>query len=310
MNIEVLLTEAEIAQEFAESMEARDLPEKFFYWLPLSVRAWQELSGGDSYRALGRAWDLLGGRASDLVAGFPQVVPVVSLGAGDGSKDRALIKAIQRAGKTVKYFPVDASQTLLEIACAAAEDDDVEVLGIKADISSPMHVVLASDAAESPKLYLIGGNTLGGFDPMDQIRHIAEIMKGGDRLILDAELYREEEDADREAANAQMAKFAFAPLASLGVQEDDGQIRFESKRDERRAGMHLITKYFQAHRDFRISVGGQEIAVVRGERVFMNFRYLFTPEAFRWLLKEHAGLRIAMEFVSSDGAFVTTVCSC
>jgi hypothetical protein len=30
MNIEVLLTETEIADEFAESIEARDIPEKFF----------------------------------------------------------------------------------------------------------------------------------------------------------------------------------------------------------------------------------------------------------------------------------------
>jgi len=44
MNIEVFLTEAEIAQEFTESIEARDLPEKFFYWFPRSVRAWLEMS--------------------------------------------------------------------------------------------------------------------------------------------------------------------------------------------------------------------------------------------------------------------------
>ena len=44
MNIEVLLTEAEIAQEFTESIEARDLPEKFFYWFQLSVRSWRALA--------------------------------------------------------------------------------------------------------------------------------------------------------------------------------------------------------------------------------------------------------------------------
>ena len=32
MKVEVVLTEADIAQEFVEAMEARDLPEKFFYW--------------------------------------------------------------------------------------------------------------------------------------------------------------------------------------------------------------------------------------------------------------------------------------
>ena len=44
MNVEVLLTETEIADEFAESIEARDLPEKFFYWTPLSIQSWKALS--------------------------------------------------------------------------------------------------------------------------------------------------------------------------------------------------------------------------------------------------------------------------
>lgn len=307
MNIEVLLTEAEISQEFVESLEARDLPEKFFYWLPLSVKAWRDLAGKSTLRDLERTWELVSGKIADVIAAFPQTVPVVSLGAGDGSKDRSLIRSIQRSGKTVQYFPVDASQTLLETACAAAEDDDIEVLGIKADISSPMHLILASDAAESPKLFLMSGNTIGGFDPLDQLRHVSEAMKGGDRLILDAELIRE---SGSEADKEDMAKFAFAPLASLGIQEEDGQIRFENKQDERHSGMTMVTKYFQAHRDIKILAGGQEISVARGERVFMNFQYLFTREAFHWLLKEHAGFNVSNEFLSSDGAFIAAVCSC
>ncbi len=307
MNIEVLLTEAEIAQEFAESLEARDLPEKFFYWLPLSVKTWRDLSGQENFRSLDSAWDLVNSKAVELVAGFKTAVPLVSLGAGEGHKDRALLKALQRAGKTVKYFPVDASQTLLEIACAAAEDDDLEVLGIKADISSPMHVVLASDAAESPKLMVMSGNTLGAFDPLDHIRNIAETMKGGDRLLLDAEIFRE---GGPDEDQAKLAKFAMAPLASLGIQEDDGQIRFETKSDERHPGMHMTAKYFQPHRDLRIAIAGREISIARGERIFMNFSYRFTPAAFRWLLKEHAKLKVEMEFLSSDGRFIVAVCSC
>ena len=38
MKIEVVLTEAEIIQELTEAVEARDLPEKFFYWGPLRIR--------------------------------------------------------------------------------------------------------------------------------------------------------------------------------------------------------------------------------------------------------------------------------
>ena len=44
MKVEIVLTEADIAQEFAEAMEARDLPGKFFYWFP-------RLGGGVVWRS-------------------------------------------------------------------------------------------------------------------------------------------------------------------------------------------------------------------------------------------------------------------
>ena len=307
MNIEVLLTEAEIAHEFTECIEARDLPEKFFYWFPLSVRAWCDFSHDPAQANLRSAWGMLGEKAREITAGFERKVPIVSFGAGDGSKDRLLIQAIKAAGHDVQYFPVDSSQALLEMACSAAEDDDVEALGIKADISSPMHLVLASDACESPKLFLMAGNSLGGFDPLDMIKHLAECMHTNDRLLIDGEIYHENALAASE--NPGFRRFAFAPLASVGVTEEDGQLRFEHKQDERHSGLHMITKHFHAHRDVRVSVSGSEIAVARGERIFMNFRYLYTPEAFRWLLIEHAGLRLLHENVSADGKFITVVCA-
>src|SRR5215471_4367548 len=141
MNIEVLLTEAEIADEFAESIEARDLPEKFFYWTPQSVKAWETLAT-QADEALRATYETLASRAGDLTRPFGTRVPVISFGAGDGAKDRTLLKALKKAGRDVRYYPVDASQQLLETACAGAEDDDCEPLGIKADISSPVHMTL------------------------------------------------------------------------------------------------------------------------------------------------------------------------
>src|SRR5579864_3615404 len=305
MNIEVFLTEAEIAQEFAESIEARDLPEKFFYWFPRSVRAWLDLSQNSITAGLRQCWETLGEKIPQKIP-HDGAVSVISFGSGDGSKDRGLIKTLERAGRNVKYFPVDASQTLLELACSAAEDAEIETMGIKADISSPMHLVLASDAAESPKTFLMAGNTLGGFDPLDQVRHLAECMHTGDRLIIDGEIFhdavlsRGEEPAIR--------RFALAPLATVGVAEDDGELRFEHKRDDRHSGLHLVTRFFRAERDLTLGLPG-EPTLPRGERVFLNFRYAYTPEAFRWLLAKHAGLKILEEIVSADGHSILAVCS-
>src|SRR5258707_2642760 len=146
MNIEVLLTEAEIAQEFAESMQARDLPEKFFYWSPLSVNAWLDLSRA-VYEGPSLPPDEIREKLITRFANSGGAIPVISLGAGEGTRDRALLKGLGPA-ETLRYFPVDASQGLLELACGAADNEDIETRGIKADISSPMHLVLASDVAE------------------------------------------------------------------------------------------------------------------------------------------------------------------
>ena len=208
MNIEVLLTEAEIANEFAEALEARDLPEKFFYWSPLSVRAWLDLSQDGAAEGQRKAWAAVSAAAERVARQFQGPVSVVSFGAGDGSKDISLLKGLQRAGLQLKYFPVDASQALLELACAAGEDAEIESLGIKADIASPVHLVLACDAAESPKLYLMAGNTLGGFDPLDQLRHLAECLHPEDRLIVDGEIFdAASPDLDRRPL---MRRFALA----------------------------------------------------------------------------------------------------
>jgi len=254
MNIEVFLTEAEIAQEFAESLEARDLPEKFFYWFPRSVRAWLDISQNSTAAGFRQCWENVSDHAQNLTADANSTMSVISFGSGDGAKDRVLIKALERAGRSAKYFPVDASQTLLELACSAAEDAEIETMGIKADISSPMHLVLASDAAESPKTFLVAGNTLGGFDPLDQVRHLAECMHSTDRLIIDGEIFHEAVLARSE--DPATRRFALAPLATVGVAEDDGELRFEHKRDDRHSGLHLVTRFFRAERDLTLGVPG------------------------------------------------------
>jgi len=305
MNIEVFLTEAEIAQEFVESIEARDLPEKFFYWFPRSVRAWLELAQNSITAGLRQCWEGLEPGALHLADG-DAAISVVSLGSGDGAKDRTLIASLQRTGRAVKYFPVDASQTLLELASSAAEDAEIETMGIKADISSPMHLVLASDAAESPKIFMMAGNTLGGFDPLDQVRHLAECMHAGDRLIIDGEMSHEAVLARGEDLGVR--RFAMAPLATAGIAEEDGELRFEHKRDDRHAGLHLITRFFRADRDLVLALPGEH-TLPRGERVLLNFRYAYTADAFRWLLTKHAGLKILQELRGTDGKSILAVCS-
>ena len=156
MKVEVVLTEADIAQEFAEAIEARDLPEKFFFWFTRSAAEWADTRRArrNSTAGCGRPGSRSPPPPPTIAAHFGGRVPVISFGAGDGARDRLLMGALKDAGAECLYFPVDASQTMLEMACAGADDEDIETIGIKADISSPVHLIYAADAAEPPRLFI------------------------------------------------------------------------------------------------------------------------------------------------------------
>jgi len=308
MKVEVVLTEADIAQEFAEAMEARDLPEKFFFWSTRSASEWAALAGGSElYEGLRKTWMQIADSAPALVRHFGKRIPVISFGAGDGGRDRVLMDALMRAGGECFYFPVDASQAMLEMACAGADDEDIETVGIKADISSPVHLVYAADAAEPPRIFIMSGNTMGSFDPLAEIRYVAQCMKPEDRLIIDGEIFDSEKSMARRD-NPSARKFVSALLASVGIEEDEGDIGFTLKRDDRHTGLHLITRYFRVERDLSATVAGQEISIERGERIGLNFQYAYTPDAFRWLVTQQGGLEVLEEYASPDGRFLTFVC--
>jgi len=308
MKVEVVLTEADIAQEFAEAIEARDLPEKFFFWFPRSALAWITLvERAELYGGLWDTWKQIAGTAPALARHFHGRAPVISFGAGDGLRDRLLMKALKDAGCEPLYFPVDASQTMLELACGGADDEDIATTGIKADISSPVHLVYAADAAEPPRLFILAGNTMGSFDPLAEIRYVAQCMKPEDRLIVDGEIFDEKLTMGRRD-NPASRKFLAAMLASIGIGEGDGEIRFDRKVDSRHEGLHLITRYFHAARDLSATVAGEEFSLERGERIGMNFQYTYTPDAFRWLVTQHGGLEIEAAYPSPDSLFLTAIC--
>ena len=67
MKVEVVLTEADIAQEFVEAMEARDLPEKFFFWFPRSAAEWVALiRDAELYGGLQETWQQLASDAHSV----------------------------------------------------------------------------------------------------------------------------------------------------------------------------------------------------------------------------------------------------
>src|SRR5213594_4922250 len=301
---QTLLTENALAEEFVSAFRERRLAEKFFYWFPLSVRAWLALCSDGAYRNYVRSRSLIA-QSADRLAGFvrPGSLEVVSLGSGQGDKDLLIMNALSRHGVRVSYVPVDTSLALLELACQGALGAGLPAQGIKADITRPDHLAaLAPDPEAPPRLVLLLGNTLGAFDPLAAARQLRALLRPHDSLLVDGEIYA----AQHTVAgydNPLNRRFAWAPLVAVGITEQDGELVFEDGVDARLPGLHPLAKHFRAARDVVAQVGGESLLLSAGERLEMNHSYKYDADTFQRILAG-AGLEPRWRGLSDDARFL------
>ncbi len=311
MQVQVLLTEQRLAEELVAAFQARRLPEKFFYWFPLSVRAWLALCGNGAYRNYNRSRQLVERHAREAAAALPAPsgVPrakLCSLGCGQGDKDLLLLEALRDSGRRAGYVAADSSQSLLEIALAGAGARGFPAAGMKMDLADPaQREALRAGEEGPPRLFAILGNTMGAFDPLDFPARVAALLRPEDRLLVDGEIYSSGETMSG-YDNPINRRFAFGPLAAVGLTEADGELVFESREDTRLPGLHYIPKHFLPARRIELLVAGERVQLEKDVRVEMNFSYKYSREAFFQVLAR-GGLRVEAEYLSEDKQFVMTL---
>jgi len=298
-SVQVLLREDEIASGFAAAFARRFLDEKFFYWMPASVSAWVELMRAPEYRNANRALQLLAASSPELIAMWPQADTLCGLGCGEGSKDKLLLQAFQRAKRPLAYTAVDFSQSLLELALTAIDGSATSGRGVKLDMMSDNHLQALARQGNSC-IFATLGNTLGAFDPLRFPERLLRIMRPVDRALFDGEVF----DSESTLAgydNPTNRRFAFGPLAALGLTEQDGGLNFELRPG--RKGIHEVAKYFVAGRDLELRIGPTVMRLKKGEKVLMSSSIKYDEPVF-FALIEGGGFDVELRKKSEDGKFL------
>ncbi|MGH9492530.1 MAG: L-histidine N(alpha)-methyltransferase [Terriglobales bacterium] len=298
--MEVLLGEQEIASDLARAFGRRFLDERFFYWLPSSVQAWVELCSAAEYRNANRALNLLREAAPSLPQGWPEMKTLCGVGCGEGSKDRVLLDAYAAQNSPLAYVAADFSQALIELALESAAPAARALRGVKLDVMRDQHLA-ALAVGENPCIYAVLGNTLGAFDPAAFPARLRRILKPADRVLFDGELFAGEETL-RGYDNPSNRRFAFAPLAGLGLTEDDGDLRFELASGA--GGLHEVSKHFVARRDLELKIGGAAIAIAAGEKLRMSSSIKYADESVLRSRIEAGMFHVEHSWKSPDGKFV------
>lgn len=298
--VEVLLREQEIARDLAQAFRSRFLDERFFYWLPSSVQAWVELCSAPEYRNANRALNLLEEAAPSLPGRWPEMRTLCGVGCGEGSKDRVLLDAYAAQGSRLDYLAADFSQALIELALESAAPAARALRGVKLDVMRDLHLA-ALASSDAPCLYAVLGNTLGAFDPARFPARLRRILKPADRALFDGELFAGDETL-RGYDNPANRRFAFAPLAGLGLTEKDGELRFELAPGA--DGLYEVSKHFVARRNLELTIGGAAIAIAAGEKLRMSSSIKYADESILRSRIEAGGFHVEQAWESPDGKFL------
>ncbi len=199
---------------------------------------------------------------------------------------------------------MDSSQSLLEMAVERASDAGFATRGLKADLGKPETARALAASAGGPRLWMVLGNSLGVIDPQNFLKTLRALLRPEDRLLVDGEVFNAHETLAG-YDNLVNRKFAFAPLASLGLEEGrDGELVFEIETPASLDGVHVVTKYFRAARSIEVPLAGQRIKLEAGEKILMNGSYKYSRDAFHKLIAETAGFEILKEYLSEDSSFL------
>ncbi|MHC4346743.1 MAG: L-histidine N(alpha)-methyltransferase [Planctomycetota bacterium] len=212
------------------------LDEKLLYVSPFCARRWLDVCKNADYKPYVDSRQLLEDKGKDLMATVfeesgAESFNIISLGAGNGEKDRILLHYLTRVVKEpCFYYPIDVSHTLLLAACEEVASTSFEtVLRIKSihDDFERLHELMPIYQYRTGKnIFALLGNTLGNYNEEILISNMLRGMESGDYLLLEVQLKSENK------YEAEKKQFFEAPLRTMGFAVDNLRLEMRSLTGE------------------------------------------------------------------------------
>jgi len=144
------------------------------------------------------------------------------------------------------------------------------------------------------------------FEPQVVLPRLAGLMRPADYLILSANLAP---CADYAAGvqrilplydNAPTRDWLMTFLLDLGVEANDGELRFAAEDDPAGSDLKRVAAYFRFAHQREIRVDAQRFLFPAGEEIRLFFSWRHTPALVRALLSGH-GLHVLDEWITKSG---------
>jgi len=295
-----LYTPQELEESLYRHLRQREMPDCFLYTGQSGAQNWLDLEQSEDFPVASSLTELLRRNADSIAAAMPKGCDLVSIGVGDGSKERLLLEALA-PDFGARYVAIDVSSDLVDTALRRVDDLEVDARG---------YVAFCGDLADlrprwdSPFLLCLLGNNFCNYEPEELLNRVHAELSRQDMFLLDAHLRPEGEEAleewrreiDDAYGSQKNVRFNLWPLIEHGIDPDACRFDIGLIQVQTPAGKAYRTrKQIRVLESATLTFGDRTIELDSGEVIEMGFTYKYTVDQLRELL-ETAGFSVAKEF--------------
>ena len=299
-----LVTKDELEIRLGECLEQRQMPDYFLYLDDSGVRNWLALDNSKEFTVASRLTDLLRQNLPAITAHISGKFDMVSIGVGNGEKERVLLEVLGQRLITT-YYAVDISSEMVDQAINAVAHLNIEKTGVVAFLEDLPRL---RRLWNSPVLLCLLGNNFGNYDPGYLLETVHAQLQDDDLFLFDCHLFPSKRE-EQERALEQMeqtyhsplnVRFNLAPLIQRGVSPDDCAFHLHFLPVETSLGITYQTKkWIEILKDTTASCGPKKVLLRAGDTIRMGFTTKHTPFQVRGYLQQHGFQEVAL-FLSPD----------
>jgi len=309
---------AKVRCDLLESLRMRRVNHKFHYdslkqtqqWLALHQVYSPSRTDGDCAQTYDQSFEAAAARIQK------KRVHLIGLGCGGGQKDARLLRLLRDRGKEVCYTPCDVSTAMVlaarQTALAVIPGDHCFPLVCDLATAEDLLALFDSPGTRDAVRLITFFGMISNFEPELTLPKLASLVRSDDLLLFSANLAPGSNYAVGvqrilpQYDNPLTREWLLTFLLDLGVERDDGELRFTV--EDGQAGLKRVVAqfHFLQAREIRIEDERFKFCVDESMRLFFSYRY--TPALVRLQLAGH-GLEVRDEWMTKseeEGVFLVS----
>ncbi len=290
----------QVYQDYLVSFSGKQINHKFHYDSVKQSQKWlkihQEYSPSRTNLDCVDAYEKCFQKTAETLDKFSSL-QLIGLGSGGGTKDSLLLSYLSNQQKReLIYYPLDVSLSLAIISAQKARSSLTE-LSVQPIVCDLLHAddlmlqIQKSDEQERRIITFFG--MIPNFYPQQIFPILNNFLTEGDLLLLSANLapgsdYVQGIEKILPQYNNDLTKdWLITVLEDIGVNRENGNIKFGIKDDEENPNLKRVNADFELNNDVNFKLDEQLIEWKSGEKIGLFFSYRYTTAKLQEILSSY-----------------------